>query len=699
MGKNIFFCLLSLLFTSVLFAGTSTWIASGGGSWTDAANWDMQPVNGDLVVFNLSSGGTVTITDVPTITLEKLTVNNTGSTTLVLTGTTAVTISIDDPANDVATNDIIVAATALLTIGTNVTLTTVGSDIRGSISGTLNIGSGGTLNMASTEAILAGTGTFNNNSGGTIIIGSLSGITTGATGNIQTTTRTFNITGNYTYTNSGSTNTGNALPATVNNLTIASAGNTVTLSQNVIVNGTHDLNAGAFVISGRTLTLNGALTITSGTLTGGSTTNLSIGGSGSSLTVPAISGNLASFTVNRAAGVTLGANLLVDGNLNCTNGIINTGAFTLTHGLAIQRSITRVTGHVQGTLSRFISAAAGQRTFPLGNATQYRPMIINYTAAPTTAGQVIISYTDGVESVSLSPSLDDAGYTVNRRSNLYYTVSYGAIVGGTWTATLTVTGFPGINNPTLLRIVRSADNGVSFGLIGTHSAGSGTSAVRSGIAGNTPGNYYVASQTADNPLPITLSYFKLQPAGQQVLLSWETAMEVDNAGFELFRSTDAVTYDLVASYKTNSELTGMGQSNIGKDYHYTDNTMLQYGQNYCYKLVDVSVNGIRKEHPVKWINLTEPNLFPKNVRITAIIPNAVSSSLTCSFEIKKDNYVSVELYTLTGQLVATPIQHTFLLAGNYNKEMVIGKLPVGTYIIHIKTPAGNDLRRFVITPK
>ncbi len=112
----------------------------------------------------------------------------------------------------------------------------------------------------------------------------------------------------------------------------------------------------------------------------------------------------------------------------------------------------------------------------------------------------------------------------------------------------------------------------------------------------------------------------------------------------------------------------MGQSAVGKQYRYIDNSLLQYGINYYYKIVDVSTAGSRKEHAVKWIRLSEPGLFTQNARLTGIAPNPAVNDLNFSFELKKGNYISVELYTLTGQLVATPIQHTFYEAGGYNRK-------------------------------
>ena len=93
--------------------------------------------------------------------------------------------------------------------------------------------SGGTLNTGANA--VTGTGTFTLVSGGTLGIGSSLGITSsGATGNIQTTTRTFSTTANYTYNGSSAQVTGNGLPSPVNNLTINnSAGVTLTAVETV----------------------------------------------------------------------------------------------------------------------------------------------------------------------------------------------------------------------------------------------------------------------------------------------------------------------------------------------------------------------------------------------------------------------------------------------------------------------------------
>ena len=90
-------------------------------------------------------------------------------------------------------------------------------------------------------------------SGGTLGITDANGITSsGATGNIRVTgTRTYDPAGNYLYGGSvASAVTGAALPFTVNNLTINNA-NGVTLTGNVLVNGTMSMTAGTLTLGAR----------------------------------------------------------------------------------------------------------------------------------------------------------------------------------------------------------------------------------------------------------------------------------------------------------------------------------------------------------------------------------------------------------------------------------------------------------------
>jgi trimeric autotransporter adhesin len=132
---------------------------------------------------------------------------------------------------------------------------------------------GGTLNCITN--VVSGSGTFTLNSGGSLGIGSIGGIaSSGATGNVQTTTRSFSTGGNYTYNGSASQATGNGLPASVNSLTITNSGGTVTLGASVGVTSNLTVSAGAFDLG--SFTANRASN--GGTVTVANSAALKIGG-------------------------------------------------------------------------------------------------------------------------------------------------------------------------------------------------------------------------------------------------------------------------------------------------------------------------------------------------------------------------------------------------------------------------------------
>jgi hypothetical protein len=128
----------------------------------------------------------------------------------------------------------------LTAVGGDFTVTSTGSGaltLGGNlaVTGTATVSSGATLNCASYT--LSG-GAFTLAPSGNLVLGSLAGITSsGASGNIQTTTRTFSTGANYMYNGTGAQVTGNGLPGTVNNLTINNSAG-VTLSAAETVSGT-----------------------------------------------------------------------------------------------------------------------------------------------------------------------------------------------------------------------------------------------------------------------------------------------------------------------------------------------------------------------------------------------------------------------------------------------------------------------------
>lgn len=168
-----------------------------------------------------------------------------------------------------ADNNVLVQAAHTVTLNAGYSINT-GKTI--TVNGVLNCGTN----------VISGAGSFVLPATGTLGVGSAAGITSsGATGNIQTTGRSFSILANYNYNGAVNQVTGNGLPATVASFTVANTGaasnNIVTLSSG-LTTGPIALTSGLLSIGANTLSLNGAATYGTGLFRGSTSSNVTITG-------------------------------------------------------------------------------------------------------------------------------------------------------------------------------------------------------------------------------------------------------------------------------------------------------------------------------------------------------------------------------------------------------------------------------------
>jgi hypothetical protein len=96
------------------------------------------------------------------------------------------------------------------------------------------------------------------------------------------------------------------------------------------------------------------------------------------------------------------------------------------------------------------------------------------------------------------------------------------------------------------------------------------------------------------PLAVTLAAFDAQPYGDGIQVTWETVSEIDNAGFNLYRTASGAALpqpvDLLAFVP--SQAPGSPQ---GFTYNY-DDLAVTVGQTYAYWLEDISLGGVTTLH-------------------------------------------------------------------------------------------------------
>jgi PKD repeat protein len=204
--------------------------------------------------------------------------------------------------------------------------------------------------------------------------------------------------------------------------------------------------------------------------------------------------------------------------------------------------------------------------------------------------------------------------------------------------------------------------------------------------GATPG--YIDN---DQSLPIELMVFTAVPTENSISLKWETGSEMNNLGFNILRSISKDgLYEMIASYQTDINLKGQGNSPTEKKYQFTD-WNVEKNVTYWYKLVDLDFSGVETQHgPILGkIAYIADNLFqinygdiPQQYMLYDNFPNPFNMTTSIQIDIP-DNDFSNEIISI----------NIFNVLGKKVSQLYHGPLSAGKYRLHWdgKNDSGNDM--------
>jgi hypothetical protein len=172
-----------------------------------------------------------------------------------------------------------------------------------------------------------------------------------------------------------------------------------------------------------------------------------------------------------------------------------------------------------------------------------------------------------------------------------------------------------------------------------------------------------------SPLPIELSLFSTESKGRDMLLSWETKVEVNSGKFEIERSAQKDNDNWVKV----SEINASGNSNSPKKYSYTDKKLNSGRYNYRLKMIDVDGSFEYSEVVFGEISL------PKDYALSQNYPNPFNPNTRIDYQLPIDSKVLLELFSIGGEKVLTVINEE-QSAGYYTKEINGSNLASGVYI-------------------
>lgn len=169
-------------------------------------------------------------------------------------------------------------------------------------------------------------------------------------------------------------------------------------------------------------------------------------------------------------------------------------------------------------------------------------------------------------------------------------------------------------------------------------------------------------------IPVELISFTAEPKENTVTLSWETATELNNMGFDIERSEDGTSFIKIA------DVNGKGTTTEKQKYTFTDNQVNGEGELF-YRLKQIDYDGTFAYSETISV---EYSAVPLEFSLSQNYPNPFNPSTTIKFAIPKQVSVSLKIYDALGSEVETIVNQK-MDAGYYNYEWVGTKYASGVY--------------------
>ncbi len=364
------------------------------------------------------------------------------------------------------------------------------------------------------------------------------------------------------------------------------------------------------------------------------------------------------------------------------NEIVRVNEFiTLTHGgkLIIENIGKGVSPKRQGNI-----------TFPVGTPdnsipaiTTFTPVIINNKDSNTATfkGNFAVTvnhgiFKEGTEGTPLTTNAINKTWQVSLLSGeSNATIRFG------WNAGDELPGF-NINNSTVAQFVNNRWDLLPVEILNTTNRRIGIAEVTGAVSANPPAGvdptvYFPRYSILDGPLttlPVELLSFKAVKKNAEVALTWETASEKNNTGFEVQSSTDGKNYERIGFVASAN-----GTSSSLQRYAYTDKISNKEGLVY-YRLKQIDLDGTFEFFTAKVVDLGR-----LGTAITAY-PNPFRNQFELLLETASTEPAQISVTDITGKTVyaaTLPVQR-----GANKLKVALDNQPAGLYML--KASTGNQ---------
>ncbi len=185
-------------------------------------------------------------------------------------------------------------------------------------------------------------------------------------------------------------------------------------------------------------------------------------------------------------------------------------------------------------------------------------------------------------------------------------------------------------------------------------------------------------------IPVELVSFTYNISGNDIILNWSTATELNNYGFEIWKKQNN------SDWQNIGFVAGAGNSTNINSYSFTDRD-LKPGY-YSYKLRQVDFSGASKFYELtETVNLN----FPDQFELHQNFPNPFNPTTKISWQLPGSGRLTIKLFDVLGREIETIVDGNYE-AGNHSIEFDGSKLTSGIYIYELRTGSYRANKKMMI---
>ena len=210
-----------------------------------------------------------------------------------------------------------------------------------------------------------------------------------------------------------------------------------------------------------------------------------------------------------------------------------------------------------------------------------------------------------------------------------------------------------------------------------------------GTLANGSGDFPLSLSSAATPLPVELASFEGTSTEGGVRLTWQTASEENNAGFEVQRKDageEQAAWTRVGFVESKA---AGGTTSEARSYRFEDKEVPFAADRLEYRLRQVDLDGSE--------TLTDPVQVERTVRQLRLqkpFPNPARGRATVRFAVPERQNVSLELYDVLGRTVQTVAETE--VEGRRELQVDLSGLPSGPYFLRLTANGQTRTQKLTI---